>query len=382
MEESITEPIDMSQLASGAGADAAAVRSDDAQATQEDTLAQAAETESETASQAGAVKRDEEQARVRRNVVAGISALSAAALLIIGGIGVASMNRGQDLDSNLAKVNAVATQCPNSPQQLAAYSSLVNEIKDAENTVKRQRDKVDEKLIKSLEQEIDKSRRLTVYDGTDCNKVSVSASRIDKAFDALAAAHDAVLNSVGLGAGANSADLTEEERQAVAARESRREARKERQQAASVAPAAQPTSHIKTTTSKSGSNSGNSSSGTGSNGSASKPAGSSSNSGSGGSGGGSNNGSGGGSGNGSGNGGAGGGSNNDSGNGGGSATTAPQAPSEPIVVPTVHPDPVTSPQPVAPDPAPTGGGDGGGESPSPDPEQPGDGDGDTAVGQD
>lgn len=382
MEESITEPIDMSQLASGAGADAIAVRSDDAQATQEDTLAQAAETESETASQAGAVKRDEEQARVRRNVVAGISALSAAALLIIGGIGVASMNRGQDLDSNLAKVNAVATQCPNSPQQLAAYSSLVNEIKDAENTVKRQRDKVDEKLIKSLEQEIDKSRRLTVYDGTDCNKVSVSASRIDKAFDALAAAHDAVLNSVGLGAGANSADLTEEERQAVAARESRREARKERQQAASVAPAAQPTSHIKTTTSKSGSNSGNSSSGTGSNGSASKPAGSSSNSGSGGSGGGSNNGSGGGSGNGSGNGGSGGGSNNDSGNGGGSATTAPQAPSEPIVVPTVQPDPVTSPQPVAPDPAPTGGGDGGGESPSPDPEQPGDGDGDTAVGQD
>lgn len=381
MEESITEPIDMSQLASGAGADAAAVRSDDAQATQEDTLAQAAETESETASQAGAVKRDEEQARVRRNVVAGISALSAAALLIIGGIGVASMNRGQDLDSNLAKVNAVATQCPNSPQQLAAYSSLVNEIKDAENTVKRQRDKVDEKLIKSLEQEIDKSRRLTVYDGTDCNKVSVSASRIDKAFDALAAAHDAVLNSVGLGAGANSADLTEEERQAVAARESRREARKERQQAASVAPAAQPTSHIKTTTSKSGSNSVNSSSGTGSNGSASKPAGSSSNSGSGGSGGGSNNGSGGGSGNGSGNGGAGGGSNNDSGNGGGSATTAPQAPSEPIVVPTVHPDPVTSPQPVVPEPAPTGGGDGGGESPSPDPGQPGDGNGDT-VGQD
>ena len=38
MEESITEPIDMSQLASGAGADATAVRSEDAQATQEDTL--------------------------------------------------------------------------------------------------------------------------------------------------------------------------------------------------------------------------------------------------------------------------------------------------------------------------------------------------------
>ena len=360
MEESITEPIDMSQLASGAGADTTAARSEDAQATQEDTLAQAAETESETDSQAGAVKRAEEQARVRRNVVAGISALSAAALLIIGGIGVASMNRGQDLDGNLAKVNAVATQCPNSPQQLAAYSSLVNEIKDAENTVKRQRDKVDEKLIKSLEQEIEKSRRLTVYDGTDCNKVSASASRIDKSFDALAAAHDAVLNSVGLGAGANTEDLTEEERQAVAARESRREARKERQQAASVAPAAQPTSHVKTTTSKSGSNSGNSSSGTGSNGSASKPGGSSNNSGSGGSGGG---------------------SNNDSGNGGGSATTAPQAPSEPIVVPTVHPDPVTSPQPVVPEPAPTGGGDGGGESPSPDPGQPGDGNGDT-VGQD
>ena len=376
MEESITEPIDMSQPASGAGADTAAVRSEDGQAI-EDASAQVSETSSPSA-----VNRAEEQVRVRRNVVAGISALSAAALLIIGGIGVASMNRGQDLDSNLAKVNAVATQCPNSPQQLAAYSSLVNEIKDAENTVKRQRDKVDEKLIKSLDQEIENSRRLTVYDGTDCNKVSASAARIDKAFDTLAAAHDAVLNSAGLGAGVNTADLTEEERQAVVAREGRREARKERQQAASVAPAAQPTSHIKTTTSKSGSNSGNSSSGTGSNGSASKPAGSSSNSGSGGSGGGSNNGSGGGSGNGSGNGGSGGGSNNDSGNGGGSATTAPQAPSEPIVVPTVHPDPVTSPQPVAPDPAPTGGGDGGGESPSPDPEQPGDGDGDTAVGQD
>ena len=375
MEESITEPIDMSQPASGAGADTAAVRSEDGQAT-EDAPAQVSETSSPSA-----VNRAEEQVRVRRNVVAGISALSAAALLIIGGIGVASMNRGQDLDSNLAKVNAVATQCPNSPQQLAAYSSLVNEIKDAENTVKRQRDKVDEKLIKSLDQEIENSRRLTVYDGTDCNKVSVSAARIDKAFDTLAAAHDAVLNSAGLGAGVNTEDLTEEERQAVVAREGRREARKERQQAASVAPAAQPTSHIKTTTSKSGSNSGNSSSGTGSNGSASKPAGSSSNSGSGGSGGGSNNGSGGGSGNGSGNGGSGGGSNNDSGNGGGSATTAPQAPSEPIVVPTVHPDPVTSPQPVVPEPAPTGGGDGGGESPSPDPGQPGDGNGDT-VGQD
>ena len=208
MEESITEPIDMSQPASGAGADTAAVRGEDGQAT-EDAPAQVSETSSPSA-----VNRAEEQVRVRRNVVAGISALSAAALLIIGGIGVASMNRGQDLDSNLAKVNAVATQCPNSPQQLAAYSSLVNEIKDAENTVKRQRDKVDEKLIKSLDQEIENSRRLTVYDGTDCNKVSVSAARIDKAFDTLAAAHDAVLNSAGLGAGVNTEDLTEEERQA------------------------------------------------------------------------------------------------------------------------------------------------------------------------
>jgi len=208
LEESITEPIDMSQPASGAGADTAAVRSEDGQAT-EDAPAQVSETSSPSA-----VNRAEEQVRVRRNVVAGISALSAAALLIIGGIGVASMNRGQDLDSNLAKVNAVATQCPNSPQQLAAYSSLVNEIKDAENTVKRQRDKVDEKLIKSLDQEIENSRRLTVYDGTDCNKVSVSAARIDKAFDTLAAAHDAVLNSAGLGAGVNTEDLTEEERQA------------------------------------------------------------------------------------------------------------------------------------------------------------------------
>ena len=218
MEESITEPIDMSQPASGAGADTAAVRGEDGQAT-EDAPAQVSETSSPSA-----VNRAEEQVRVRRNVVAGISALSAAALLIIGGIGVASMNRGQDLDSNLAKVNAVATQCPNSPQQLAAYSSLVNEIKDAENTVKRQRDKVDEKLIKSLDQEIENSRRLTVYDGTDCNKVSASAARIDKAFDTLAAAHDAVLNSAGLGAGVNTEDLTEEERQAVVAREGRREA--------------------------------------------------------------------------------------------------------------------------------------------------------------
>ena len=72
---------------------------------------------------------------------------------------------------------------------------------------------------------------MTVYDGTDCNKVSASAARIDKAFDTLAAAHDAVLNSAGLGAGVNTADLTEEERQAVVAREGRREARKERQQA-------------------------------------------------------------------------------------------------------------------------------------------------------
>lgn len=366
MEESITEPIDMSQPASGAGADTAAVRSEDGQAT-EDAPAQVSETSSPST-----VNRAEEQVRVRRNVVAGISALSAAALLIIGGIGVASMNRGQDLDSNLAKVNAVATQCPNSPQQLAAYSSLVNEIKDAENTVKRQRDKVDEKLIKSLDQEIENSRRLTVYDGTDCNKVSASAARIDKAFDTLAAAHDAVLNSAGLGAGVNTEDLTEEERQAVVAREGRREARKERQQATSAAPTAQPTSRSKTATSKSGTDSASSSSGNGSNNSGAKPGGSGT--GSGGSGGGSGSGSGSGSG---GSGGSGGGSGS-----GGSATTAPQAPSEPIVVPTVHPDPVTSPQPVAPDPAPTGGGDGGGESPSPDPEQPGDGDGDTAVGQD
>ena len=343
MEESITEPIDMSQPASGAGADATAVRSEDGQANEQ------APALSET-SQASVLKRAEEQVRVRRNVVAGISALSAAALLIIGGIGVASMNRGQDLDSNLAKVNAVATQCPNSPQQLAAYSSLVNEIKDAENTVKRQRDKVDEKLIKSLDQEIENSRRLTVYDGTDCNKVSASAARIDKAFDTLAAAHDAVLNSAGLGAGVNTEDLTEEERQAVVAREGRREARKERQQVASAAPTAQPTSRSKNATSKSGTDSASSSSGNGSNNSGAKP-------------GNSGTGSGGGSGS------------------GGSATTAPQAPSEPIAVPTVHPDPVTSPQP-APDPAPTGGGDGGSESPSPDPEQPGDGDGDTAVGQD
>lgn len=360
MEESITEPIDMSQPASGAGADTAAVRGEDGQAT-EDAPAQVSETSSPSA-----VNRAEEQVRVRRNVVAGISALSAAALLIIGGIGVASMNRGQDLDSNLAKVNAVATQCPNSPQQLAAYSSLVNEIKDAENTVKRQRDKVDEKLIKSLDQEIENSRRLTVYDGTDCNKVSVSAARIDKAFDTLAAAHDAVLNSAGLGAGVNTADLTEEERQAVVAREGRREARKERQQAVSTAPTTQPTSRNKTATSKSGTDAANSSSGNGSNNSGAKPGNSGTGSG------GSGSGSGGGSGSGSGG----------SGGSGGSATTAPQAPSEPIVVPTVHPDPVTSPQPVAPDPAPTGGGDGGGESPSPDPEQPGDGDGDTAVGQD
>ena len=349
MEESITEPIDMSQPASGAGADTTAVRSEDGQANEQ------APALSET-SQASVLKRAEEQVRVRRNVVAGISALSAAALLIIGGIGVASMNRGQDLDSNLAKVNAVATQCPNSPQQLAAYSSLVNEIKDAENTVKRQRDKVDEKLIKSLDQEIENSRRLTVYDGTDCNKVSASAARIDKAFDTLAAAHDAVLNSAGLGAGVNTEDLTEEERQAVVAREGRREARKERQQAASAAPTTQPTSRNKTATSKSGTDAANSSSGNGSNNSGAKPG--NSGTGSGGSGSGSGSGS------------------------GGSATTAPQAPSEPIVVPTVQPDPVTSPQPVAPDPAPTGGGDGGGESPSPDPEQPGDGDGDTAVGQD
>lgn len=360
MEESITEPIDMSQPASGAGADTAAVRSEDGQAT-EDAPAQVSETSSPSA-----VNRAEEQVRVRRNVVAGISALSAAALLIIGGIGVASMNRGQDLDSNLAKVNAVATQCPNSPQQLAAYSSLVNEIKDAENTVKRQRDKVDEKLIKSLDQEIENSRRLTVYDGTDCNKVSASAARIDKAFDTLAAAHDAVLNSAGLGAGVNTADLTEEERQAVVAREGRREARKERQQAVSAAPTTQPTSRNKTATSKSGTDAANSSSGNGSNNSGAKPGNSGTGSG------GSGSGSGGGSGSGSGG----------SGGSGGSATTAPQAPSEPIVVPTVQPDPVTSPQPVAPDPAPTGGGDGGGESPSPDPEQPGDGDGDTAVGQD
>ena len=357
MEESITEPIDMSQPASGAGADTTAVRSEDGQANEQ------APALSET-SQASALKRAEEQVRVRRNVVAGISALSAAALLIIGGIGVASMNRGQDLDSNLAKVNAVATQCPNSPQQLAAYSSLVNEIKDAENTVKRQRDKVDEKLIKSLDQEIENSRRLTVYDGTDCNKVSASAARIDKAFDALAAAHDAVLNSAGLGAGVNTEDLTEEERQAVAARESRREARKERQQVASSAPTAQPTSRSKTATSKTGSDSANSASNSGSNNSGAKPGGSGTGSGGSGTGSGSGNGSGG------------------SGSGsGGSATTAPQAPSEPIAVPTVHPDPVTSPQPVAPDPAPTGG-DGGGESPSPNPEQPGDGDGDTAAGQD
>lgn len=360
MEESITEPIDMSQPASGAGADTAAVRGEDGQAT-EDAPAQVSETSSPSA-----VNRAEEQVRVRRNVVAGISALSAAALLIIGGIGVASMNRGQDLDSNLAKVNAVATQCPNSPQQLAAYSSLVNEIKDAENTVKRQRDKVDEKLIKSLDQEIENSRRLTVYDGTDCNKVSVSAARIDKAFDTLAAAHDAVLNSAGLGAGVNTEDLTEEERQAVVAREGRREARKERQQAASAAPTTQPTSRNKTATSKSGTDAANSSSGNGSNNSGAKPG--NSGTGSGGSGSGSGSGSGFGSGG--------------SGGSGGSATTAPQAPSEPIVVPTVQPDPVTSPQPVAPDPAPTGGGDGGGESPSPDPEQPGGGDGDTAVGQD
>lgn len=360
MEESITEPIDMSQPASGAGADTTAVRSEDGQATEN------APALSET-SQASALKRAEEQVRVRRNVVAGISALSAAALLIIGGIGVASMNRGQDLDSNLAKVNAVATQCPNSPQQLAAYSSLVNEIKDAENTVKRQRDKVDEKLIKSLDQEIENSRRLTVYDGTDCNKVSASAARIDKAFDALAAAHDAVLNSAGLGAGVNTEDLTEEERQAVAARESRREARKERQQVASAAPTAQPTSRSKTATSKTGNDSANSASNSGSNSSGAKPGGSGTGSG----------GSGTGSGSGSGSGGSGSGSGS-----GGSATTAPQAPSEPIAVPTVHPDPVTSPQPVAPDPSPTGGGDGGGESPSPNPEQPGDGDGDTAVGQD
>lgn len=359
MEESITEPIDMSQPASGAGADTAAVRGEDGQAT-EDAPAQVSETSSPSA-----VNRAEEQVRVRRNVVAGISALSAAALLIIGGIGVASMNRGQDLDSNLAKVNAVATQCPNSPQQLAAYSSLVNEIKDAENTVKRQRDKVDEKLIKSLDQEIENSRRLTVYDGTDCNKVSVSAARIDKAFDTLAAAHDAVLNSAGLGAGVNTADLTEEERQAVVAREGRREARKERQQAVSTAPTTQPTSRNKTATSKSGTDAANSSSGNGSNNSGAKPGNSGTGSG------GSGSGSGGGSGSGSGG----------SGGSGGSATTAPQAPSEPIVVPTVHPDPVTSPQPVAPDPAPTGGGDGGGESPSPDPGQPGDGNGDT-VGQD
>lgn len=361
MEESITEPIDMSQPASGAGADTTAVRSEDGQAT-EAAPAQVSETSSESA-----VKRAEEQVRVRRNVVAGISALSAAALLIIGGIGVASMNRGQDLDSNLAKVNAVATQCPNSPQQLAAYSSLVNEIKDAENTVKRQRDKVDEKLIKSLDQEIENSRRLTVYDGTDCNKVSASAARIDKAFDTLAAAHDAVLNSAGLGAGVNTEDLTEEERQAVVAREGRREARKERQQAVSAAPTTQPTSHNKNANSKSGTDAANSSSGNGSNNSGAKPGNSGTGSG----------GSGSGSGSGNGSGGSGGGSGS-----GGSATTAPQAPSEPIVVPTVHPDPVTSPQPVAPDPAPTGGGDGGGESPSPDPEQPGDGDGDTAVGQD
>lgn len=360
MEESITEPIDMSQPASGAGADATAVRSEDGQANEQ------APALSET-SQASVLKRAEEQVRVRRNVVAGISALSAAALLIIGGIGVASMNRGQDLDSNLAKVNAVATQCPNSPQQLAAYSSLVNEIKDAENTVKRQRDKVDEKLIKSLDQEIENSRRLTVYDGTDCNKVSASAARIDKAFDTLAAAHDAVLNSAGLGAGVNTEDLTEEERQAVVAREGRREARKERQQVASAAPTAQPTSRSKNATSKSGTDSASSSSGNGSNNSGAKPGNSGTGSGGSGSGSGSGSGGSGGSGNGSGS--------------GGSATTAPQAPSEPIAVPTVHPDPVTSPQP-APDPAPTGGGDGGGESPSPDPEQPGDGDGDTAVGQD
>ena len=359
MEESITEPIDMSQPASGAGADTAVVRGEDGQAT-EDAPAQVSETSSPSA-----VNRAEEQVRVRRNVVAGISALSAAALLIIGGIGVASMNRGQDLDSNLAKVNAVATQCPNSPQQLAAYSSLVNEIKDAENTVKRQRDKVDEKLIKSLDQEIENSRRLTVYDGTDCNKVSVSAARIDKAFDTLAAAHDAVLNSAGLGAGVNTEDLTEEERQAVVAREGRREARKERQQAVSAAPTTQPTSRNKTATSKSGTDAANSSSGNGSNNSGAKPGNSGTGSG------GSGSGSGGGSGSGSGG----------SGGSGGSATTAPQAPSEPIVVPTVHPDPVTSPQPVVPEPAPTGGGDGGGESPSPDPGQPGDGNGDT-VGQD
>lgn len=361
MEESITEPIDMSQPASGAGADATAVRSEDGQANEQ------APALSET-SQTSVLKRAEEQVRVRRNVVAGISALSAAALLIIGGIGVASMNRGQDLDSNLAKVNAVATQCPNSPQQLAAYSSLVNEIKDAENTVKRQRDKVDEKLIKSLDQEIENSRRLTVYDGTDCNKVSASAARIDKAFDTLAAAHDAVLNSAGLGAGVNTEDLTEEERQAVVAREGRREARKERQQVASAAPTTQPTSRSKNATSKSGTDSASSSSGNGSNNSGAKPGNSGTGSGGSGSGSGSGSGGSGGSGNGSGS--------------GGSATTAPQAPSEPIAVPTVHPDPVTSPQPVAPDPAPTGGGDGGGESPSPDPEQPGDGDGDTAVGQD
>lgn len=360
MEESITEPIDMSQPVSGAGADATAVRSEDGQANEQ------APALSET-SQASVLKRAEEQVRVRRNVVAGISALSAAALLIIGGIGVASMNRGQDLDSNLAKVNAVATQCPNSPQQLAAYSSLVNEIKDAENTVKRQRDKVDEKLIKSLDQEIENSRRLTVYDGTDCNKVSASAARIDKAFDTLAAAHDAVLNSAGLGAGVNTEDLTEEERQAVVAREGRREARKERQQVASATPTTQPTSRSKNATSKSGTDSASSSSGNGSNNSGAKPGNSGTGSGGSGSGSGSGSGGSGGSGNGSGS--------------GGSATTAPQAPSEPIAVPTVHPDPVTSPQP-APDPAPTGGGDGGGESPSPDPEQPGDGDGDTAVGQD
>ena len=42
MEESITEPIDMSQPASGAGADTAAVRSEDGQAT-EDAPAQVSE---------------------------------------------------------------------------------------------------------------------------------------------------------------------------------------------------------------------------------------------------------------------------------------------------------------------------------------------------
>ena len=68
MEESITEPIDMSQPASGAGADTAAVRSEDGQAT-EDAPAQVSETSSPSA-----VNRAEEQVRVRRNVVAGISA--------------------------------------------------------------------------------------------------------------------------------------------------------------------------------------------------------------------------------------------------------------------------------------------------------------------